>query len=75
METREEHLQWCKQRAMEYVAMGDLNQAFASMTSDIRKHPENAEIHRITGQLGMSLLMAGELSTVEQMSHWINGYN
>lgn len=35
--TRAEHLQWAKDRALEYVAIGDMNQAFASMTSDLRK--------------------------------------
>lgn len=72
--TRAEHLQWCKQRALEYVAEGDLNQAFASMCSDVSKHPET-EHHLSTNQLGMSMLMAGHLSTAVKMMDWINGYN
>lgn len=40
MQTREQHLQWCKQRAMEYVNAGDYTNATASMLSDLRKHPE-----------------------------------
>ena len=39
--TREEHIAWCKERALVYVDRGDLVSALASMTSDMRKHPEN----------------------------------
>lgn len=38
--TRAEHLAWCKQRALEYVDRGDLQNALASMASDMSKHPE-----------------------------------
>jgi hypothetical protein len=59
--TRAEHLSWCKQRAIEYVDNGDLPQAFASMSSDLRKHPETARHSAI--ELGMMLMMGGRLST------------
>ena len=39
--TREEHLAWCKDRALAYVEAGDLAGALASMSSDLRKQPEN----------------------------------
>jgi len=29
--TRDEHLKWCKERALEYVDAGDLQQALTSM--------------------------------------------
>jgi hypothetical protein len=38
--TRDEHLAWCKQRALEYVDAGDLANAVASMTSDLKEHPD-----------------------------------
>jgi hypothetical protein len=38
--TRAEHLAWAKQRALEYLDRGELDNAFASMVSDCRKHPE-----------------------------------
>lgn len=72
--TRAEHLQWCKNRAMEYVNAGDNNQAFASMCSDLLKHEETKQ-HESTNRLGMSLLIAGHLKTKEQMTKWIQGYN
>lgn len=75
MKTAAEHLAWCKERAMEYVNAGDNTQAFASMCSDIGKHPETAARHQSTNQLGMSMLMAGHLGTKQQMTDWIQGYN
>jgi len=38
--TRDEHLAWAKQRAMEYYHRGDLSSAVASMLSDLGKHDE-----------------------------------
>ena len=40
MEKRDEHLQWCKDRAMKYVNDDDLKNAFASFQSDMIKHSE-----------------------------------
>jgi hypothetical protein len=37
---REEHLAWAKARALEYVDAGDINQAVASMLSDLGKHED-----------------------------------
>lgn len=71
--TRAEHLAWCKQRALAYVEEGDLNNAFASMVSDLNKHPET-EGHA-GAQLGMMLLTGGQLSTPRQMREFIEGFN
>lgn len=70
---RAEHLAWCKQRALEYVDAGDLNNAFTSMASDMRKHPETATTD--VQVLGMGLLVNGHLDSPEQMRNWINGFN
>lgn len=40
MTTREDHLKWCKERAMEYVNNGDVQQGVTSMLSDLGKHPD-----------------------------------
>ena len=71
--TREEHLDWCKKRALEYVDMGDINQAWASMASDMRKHQKTANHAAI--QLGMMMLMDGKLGTPEAMRKFIVGFN
>ena len=71
--TRAEHLEWCKKRALEYCDIGDANQAFTSMGSDLGKHPETANHGAI--QLGMMMLMAGQLSTAQEMRKFIEGFN
>ena len=71
--TRDEHLQWCKDRALEYCNSGDTQQAYASMTSDLGKHEGTAGHSAI--ELGMMLLMGGKLGTPEEMRKFINGFN
>ena len=70
---RAEHLQWCKDRAIEYVNAGNLDDAFASMVSDLRKHDELASHMGI--ELGMMLLMGGHLKTEQKMREFILGFN
>jgi len=71
--TRAEHLEWCKERALEYVRQGDINQAFASIGSDLRKHTETE--NHLGIELGFQLLMAGHLNTTEKMRKFIEGFN
>jgi len=71
--TREEHLNWCKDRALKYVDMGDLNQAWASMTSDLNKHPET--INHSSIELGFVMILAGHLSLPDEMRKFILGFN
>lgn len=71
--TRAEHLQWCKDRALEYANANDLQQAFASMASDLRKHPETKSHPGI--QLGIALLMNGHLDTKNKMIKYFEGFN
>jgi hypothetical protein len=70
--TRAEHLAWCKERALEYVDRGDLQSALASMASDTSKHPETAG--HSGNELGLMLMMTGNLSTAAEMRHHIEGY-
>lgn len=71
--TRTEHLAWCKKRALEYVDMGDISQAIASMCSDLGKHPETASPVAI--QLAVMMLTSGQLRTPDEARKFINGYN
>src|SRR5712671_5011437 len=71
--TRQEHLDWAKQRALEYVDRGELAQAFASIVSDLSKHDETSGHLGI--ELGASLLFSGFLSTPEAMKEFIMGFN
>lgn len=70
---REEHMEWCKSRALEYVDSGDIKNALASMGSDLEKHPETAGHAGM--ELGLMLKITGNLYTKEQMREFINGFN
>lgn len=70
---RQEHLEWCKKRALEYIDMGDISQAYASMVSDLRKHPETENHPAI--ELGAMMLFTNNLVTPEKMRKFIDGFN
>lgn len=42
--SRAEHMALCKRRALEYVDAGQLDNALASMLSDLSKHRETADL-------------------------------
>lgn len=73
LDSRAVHLAWCKERALEYVDAGDLQNAYASMASDLNKHPETAG--HIGIGLGMMQMIGGHLSTPDAMRHFIEGFN
>ncbi len=70
---RTEHLQWCKDRALAYVDDRNLNEAFASFSSDMCKHADT-ESHSAL-ELGTMLFFGGYLDTADKMRKWINGFN
>jgi hypothetical protein len=71
--SRHEYLDWCKKRALQYCDLSDLNQAYASMASDLGKHPDTANHTGI--QLGMMMLMSGQLNSPMEMRKFIEGFN
>ena len=73
--SREEHLAWCKQRALEYVDRGDLTNAMASMASDLNKHDETKD-HPVEITMMMLQIMGGVgLNTPEEMRKFIEEFN
>ena len=70
---RDEHLAWCKERALEIVEAGDLRGAWASMSSDLGKHKGTAGHSAII--LGTMLFLGGHLDTAEEMRKFIEGFN
>lgn len=73
--TRAEHLQWSKERALEYLEKGDLANGLASFMSDLGKHDEMAplcEIARRLLPLAMSHVAHGDY---RQLRIWIEGFN
>ena len=70
---RDEHLAWCKERALEYADRGDMANAIASMGSDLNKHPDT-EGH--TGmELMMMMAMAGQFDRPGELRKFIEGFN
>lgn len=71
MRTYDEHLEWCKQRAREYLERGDLAHAVASMMSDLGKHPETR-----TRAAGLHVLAAirAEDGDYDFVKHYIEGF-
>lgn len=71
MTDRAEHLAWCKQRALEYLDAGNLQDAVASMGSDLNKHPETG-CPDVLMTPGMMLIVNNDAAGVRR---WIEGFN
>lgn len=71
--SRAEHLQWCKDRVLQYVDNDDPAQALTSMLSDLRKHRELAN-HAAIELTGM-LMIGGHLNDVDKVRRHIEGFN
>lgn len=71
--TREEHMQWCKDRALEFCDNNDLANAWASMASDLTKHEETK--NHLALELGTMLMLTGKLNTQQKMRKFIVGFN
>ena len=74
MMTRAEHLQWAKDRALEYADQGDTGNAMASLQSDLGKHPDTASASIVT-ELMMPLAMIGEFERPGELRKFIEGFN
>ncbi len=71
---RQEHLQWCKDRALKYVDENRLSDAVTSMLSDLSKHQETkASSEGICAMIGMQELMGRP--TAASIAKYINGFN
>ena len=70
MDDRDEHLAWCKKRALEYWRAGDLVSAVTSMGSDMDKHTET--------KCHAALLMLGAMYATQfdydGVKRWIEGF-
>lgn len=70
---RSEHLQRCKDRALAYVKEGEISNAIASFQSDMSKHDDTRQ-HSALPLMAL-LLFDGKLSTPEQVTKFISGFN
>jgi hypothetical protein len=71
--TRDEHLAWCKGRALEYLGAGDLGAAVASMGSDLRAHSDtdNPALDGLVS-IGMMYVTDGDKASVQR---WIERFS
>lgn len=73
---RQEHMDWCKTRALAELDAnpyeGPAN-ALASILSDLRKHPETK--NHAGAELTMMLAMSGHLDTADKVREHIKGFN
>lgn len=69
--SRDEHLAWAKQRALEYLTKGDITNAIASMGSDLMKHEELKTISMAMMPVALSYAMNHDLDGARR---WIEGF-
>ena len=72
---RAEHLQWAKDRALEYADKGDVASAIGSLRSDLGKHPDTAASAAIVDELMMPLAMTGKFERPGELRRFIEGFN
>jgi hypothetical protein len=70
--TRNQHLAWCKRRALEHLSANDLRQAVAGMASDLKTHPDtdNPALNGLA-MMGMMYVSDGDNTAVQ---HWIERF-
>ena len=71
--TRKEHLDWAKERALQLLDLGRLEEAVNSLFSDMRKHKDLTDHPGIT--IGIMLMNNDKLSTDKDIRNWIEGFN
>jgi hypothetical protein len=69
----DEYLAECKKRALEYLDAGDTTEAFTSMLSDVRKHPQGAKHPGLDIGVGF-MLLPGWISNPVEVRRWIEGF-
>lgn len=71
MRTREEHLAWCKQRALEYLDAGKLEEVVASMASDLNTHPGTRVGTDVMLRVGLLYVDQGDPARLRM---WVEGF-
>jgi hypothetical protein len=71
--SREQYLQWCKDRALEYVKLVLLEDAIASMQSDLTKHPETNTPEVMKRVFDIHVIYG--ISMDRRVITWIHGFN
>jgi hypothetical protein len=70
---RAEHLQWCKDRAIELLDLGEYANSIALMVSDLGKHPDTQNHPALN--VTIRILIADQPLTENKIRKWIEGFN
>ena len=70
--SRIEHLEWCKDRALKYLETGDVQNAIASMLSDLGKHKQTEGVGKAMGPMGLMAVMNRDPTEARR---FIEGFN
>ena len=73
--TRAEHLQWAKDRALEYADQGTMANAIASLRSDLGKHPDTAASVGVVDELMFPLMLTGKFDAPGELRKFIEGFS
>lgn len=73
--TGAEHLQWAKDRALEYADKGDVAGAIGSLRSDLGKHPDTASSVGVVDELMFPLAMIGDFERPGELRKFIEGFS
>ena len=73
MQTRSEHLQWCKDRANAYFEKNNITEGCSSFYSDMKKHPDTSGHSAL--ELMFQMQIGGHLNTSESAKEFVNGFN
>jgi len=71
--SQDEHLEWAKKRALEYLDAGDTRNAFTSMLSDMGKHPDLKNHAGVRIGVGF-MMLPGWIDNAVEVRRWIEGF-
>jgi hypothetical protein len=76
---REEYLAWAKRRAIEYLEIGELPNAVASMVSDLQQAPKELDFGSnntiaTLGAVGVAILLQSGNASAE-IRRWVEGFH
>lgn len=66
---RTEHLAWAQTRALEYLDQGDITNALASLTSDLRKHDafDNPAVKTLLAMEGIRCVQTNDTAGMRRL--------
>ena len=70
---RQEHLQWAKDRAIQYLEIDEIFHSWNSFCNDMRKHDELSNHAALS--MGTMMMLQGFWKNKEECKKYIEGFN